>query len=295
MVFSEILIKIPYKIMSFISNKLLKKNEICFYADSPLDYVIFKNIHRHIPEIKIVSKNRKVQSELENIGVASKIYPVFPSVIIMARHSLHKFPDKSIIKIGMRHGAYHFKEFIRAERYNAFDLFLLTSEAEVNQANSIGIKSGVSGGFPKIDDLFSESSIEKSKEFRKKTFISDKPVLLFTATWENSGLSAIKKWYDKLNLLTERYNIMVTLHPWVADNKQNIIKNTENVFFINEKDLTKYLLAADIMIGDTSSVIAEFNALDKPVITFRIEKKGRLPQEIIDMFFLNCFENKPQG
>lgn len=283
MVFSELLIKIPYKIISLFNNKILNKKEVCFYADSALDYVIFKNIHKHIPGIKIVSKNRKVQSELMEQGVSSDLYPVFPYVLLMARHSLHKFPDNSIIKIGMRHGAYHFKEFINPEKYNAFDLFLLTSQSEVMQARETGINSAVSGGFPKIDDLFDEKYIIKAEHFKKKTFNNNKPVLLFTATWENSGLSAVDKWYDKLDLLTEKYNLMITLHPWVSDKKQEIIKNTKNVYFIKDRNTAHYLLAADIMIADTSSIIAEFNSLDKPVITFRISKKGRLPQEIIDM------------
>jgi hypothetical protein len=283
MVFSELLIKIPYKIMSFISNKILKRISIYFYADNSMDYEIFRNIHKHIPNVKIVVKNKTVQNELLAKNVISDVYPVFPSLLLMARHSLHKFPDKNLITIGMSHGAYHFKEFIGAEKYNRFDMFILTSETEVRQAESIGIKCGVSGGFPKIDNLFSKESIEKAKQFRKTQFKNDKPVILFTATWEKSGLSAIDKWYNNLNCLTRNYNVMVTLHPWISEEKKNIIKAKKDVFFIEEYDLTKYLLAADVMVADTSSVIAEFTALDKPVITFKVEKQGRLPQEIINM------------
>jgi len=43
----------------------------------------------------------------------------------------------------------------------------------------------------------------------------------------------------------------------------------ENLRFIEDADIIPYLHAADIMISDTSSVVAEFLLLDKPVITFK--------------------------
>ena len=43
----------------------------------------------------------------------------------------------------------------------------------------------------------------------------------------------------------------------------------ENVLFIEERNIIKYLLIADLMISDTSSVVYEFLLLDKPVITFK--------------------------
>jgi len=43
----------------------------------------------------------------------------------------------------------------------------------------------------------------------------------------------------------------------------------KNVLFIEERNIIKYLLIADLMISDTSSVVYEFLLLDKPVITFK--------------------------
>jgi CDP-glycerol glycerophosphotransferase (TagB/SpsB family) len=107
--------------------------------------------------------------------------------------------------------------------------------------------------------------------------------LLFTATWEKSGLSAIKKWYNKLDRISDYYNILVTVHPWIDKSIIEKIKKTKNVFFIEENDLSIYLLMSDIMIADTSSIIAEFNALNKPIITFKVDAKGRLTDEIVEI------------
>jgi CDP-glycerol glycerophosphotransferase (TagB/SpsB family) len=43
----------------------------------------------------------------------------------------------------------------------------------------------------------------------------------------------------------------------------------KNVLFIEERNIIKYLLIADLMISDTSSVVYEFLLLDKPEITFK--------------------------
>jgi hypothetical protein len=160
MVFSELLLKVPFEVGCFIKNNILRKKEIYFYVDNILDYMIFKNIHKYMDNIKFIAKNTTVKNKLQKYGVNAEPYPVFPKVIIMARHSLHKFPSKQIISIGLRHGAYHFKDFISSKKYNRFDLFLLTSEREVEEARSKGIETAISGGFPKIDDLFDAEIIE---------------------------------------------------------------------------------------------------------------------------------------
>ena len=50
----------------------------------------------------------------------------------------------------------------------------------------------------------------------------------------------------------------------------------DNVVYETERNIIKYLLMADLMISDTSSVVYEFLLLDKPVITFRNSSKNIL-------------------
>ncbi|WP_218570936.1 hypothetical protein, partial [Pseudomonas sp. Kh14] len=65
--------------------------------------------------------------------------------------------------------------------------------------------------------------------------LHNKPIIVFTATYDKSGMSAIHLWADKLGLLTEKYNIYVTLHPWMSRKYVKIIKNTEGVKLIEEE------------------------------------------------------------
>lgn len=282
--FSYYLLTAPYTLAWLCITGFHKKKQVVFYCAGYLDYVIFENIREYLPNIKIVAKNRKVKAELKQYGIKSVLWPVFPDVVIMARHAFHKFPSNKIIKIGLRHGAYHFKQFIRAEKYNAFDLFLFTSEHELKEAEEFGITCGQSGGFPKLDSFWLEGVEEKLENLKKRlNFDTKKPNILFSATWENSGLSAIDKWFDKLNDLTDEFNVMVTIHPFCSDTYAEKIKNTPGVHFIEDAKNYLYLKLADLMVGDTSSIIAEFCTLDKPIITFEVKGVKRLTPEIITL------------
>lgn len=288
MVFSEILIKAPYNILWQL-NKFKNKNKLlAFFCSELLDYEIFRNVHKYIPKIQIISKNRKIAKLLqEKYGLISKIYPAYPDVVIMSRHSLHFFPCKKIIKIGMRHGAYHFKNFISPEKYNRFDLFFFTSHKEVEEAKEIGINNAEYGGFPKCDTLFDENFISSVVKNKGNLIDVTKKTILFSSTWDKSGLSGVHFWFDKLGDLVNKYNIVVTLHPWVDKLIANTIKTTEGVKLISSDEIYKYILLADAFVADTSSIIAEFMLSNKPIFTFRLPVGGRLSYEIFDLLEKN--------
>ncbi|MFZ1291945.1 MAG: CDP-glycerol glycerophosphotransferase family protein [Melioribacteraceae bacterium] len=298
MVISELLIKIPYTLAWYLTNSKNNPFPIVFYCTDFIDYEIFEPILNQFQEISIVAKNREVQKKLFEHGVSSILWPVYPQVVMMARHSLHMFPTKKIIKIGMRHGAYNFKSFIDKNKYNKFDLYFFTSKKELEEAKEIGITKGDVGGFPKIDAL--HNGIIKEKELEKLkaqiNFRNNKPIILFSATWNKSKLSAVEKWYDKLNLLTDDFNVLVTVHSFTENRIVEKIKSTPKVYFIVDEKIAPYLLLADVLIGDSSSIIAEFCTLDKPIATFRIGEKGRLSKKIIEIldeisFRINSFED----
>ena len=283
--YSQYLIRYPYKIFWRIRKFFDNKRRIDFFCGGYVDYVCFKNIHKYLPEVRIVAKNKKVSKELESYGIKSILYPTFPDVIIMARHLSRKFPEKKIRKIGMRHGAYHFKDFVTKKKYNAFDRFMLTSSEEVRLAKKKGIVSGVAVGFPKIDSMFNgEISDKDLMKLRTKLKIDpQKRTVIFAATWDRKDYSVIDKWIHRIEELAEKYNVLVTVHQWTTKWKQQKLEDYRKINFIRDKDILKYLMISDIMIADISSIIAEFNALNKPIITFRVPEMRRFTSEIRSM------------
>lgn len=285
MVLSYYLLKVPYTIIWEIRQALGLNKETMLYCANTLDYQIFSPVQRYLKPLKVVAKNKKVQAELREIGVESSVYPVFPKGIIMCRQAGYKFPANRMTKIGMRHGAYTFKPFANAKGYNLLDHFYMTSSREVERSKQKGIECGKAIGFPKLDPFF-DGSLDESVialTAKKAGIVSSKPTVLFTATWNDSGVSAIEQWYDKLDQFTTQFNVLVTVHPWTSQIIKQTIKDTESVYFIDSPDILAYIQLADICVGDTSSVLAECCALDKPIVTFKLEDGKRTVQEVKQM------------
>jgi len=74
------------------------------------------------------------------------------------------------------------------------------------------------------------------------------------------------------------YLILVKFHDLMATELikvyQELSINFENIVYEEERNIIKFLLIADCMVSDTSSVVYEFLLLDKPVITFRSNSKS---------------------
>ena len=111
---SQYLIYIPYRLAWSALHLFRRRKQIHFYCGSQVDYVAVKSIIKHFPEAEIVAKNRKVKKVFTELGIRCRTYPTFPDVLIMPRHTARKYPGTHIKKIGLRHGAYHFKDFVSA-------------------------------------------------------------------------------------------------------------------------------------------------------------------------------------
>jgi len=284
MVFSYYLKNIPYCVIWQLLALIRKPRQIVLYCADVKDWFVFNFLVKKYENTIVVAKNSKTKKELKQLGVISKTCWVFPGLVVMARHAFHKFPCRKIKLVGMRHGPYHFKRMIGVQKYNFFDLYIFTSRYELDQAIKLGINSGAAGGYPKLDPAF-DGTITRSDIMRLRGALGfdRKPVIIFTATWEKSGLSSVSKWYKRVGELIGKYNVLVTLHPWVKKSVWVRIESTPRVVLIRDPNILPYLMLADIMIGDTSSILAEFCALKKPMITFKVEVKDRLDKELANI------------
>jgi hypothetical protein len=256
--------------------------QVDFFIGEAMDYIILRNVMPYFPKSRVVSKNKEVQRKLMEMNVSSILWPTFPDVVIMARHALYKYPHVGIVRICLEHGPYIFKNFIAAKKYNLFDLYFFTSKKLLKKARKTGIVSGEYAGYPKLDNALNGSITPAQIEELKSGLNLDtnKSTILFSATWDKSGMSAINKWHHSLDQLVDSYNILVTLHPFMSKFYVESVKATPGVIFIEELDMVPYLMLSDVLVSDTSSIIAEFCALDKPIITFSVGEAPRLTNHI---------------
>lgn len=282
MVFSYYLYKYPYKITWHLLNLFKLNPKFVFYCADPLDYEMFTPIQKYLPQPKIIAKNKKTREYLDDLGIKYGRMPSFPKVVVMGRHMPYKFPVESIRKIGFDHGLYQFKRWTSPKNYNGFDVYFVSSNDQVKTANSLGITSVKAIGYPKLDKAFSDGYDQKyiSNLCSKLGIDSNKKTVLFSTTWDVAGLSAIDKWINEIEALTDEYNILVTVHTWTKDKYKDRLRSMKNVNFIEEFDAAPYLMISDLMVGDYSSILGEFCAFNKPIITFNVPDSDRTIPEV---------------
>jgi CDP-glycerol glycerophosphotransferase (TagB/SpsB family) len=105
-------------------------------------------------------------------------------------------------------------------------------------------------------------------------------VVLYAPTFSPS-LTSLPFAKEALKKLAREKDIVLLLkfHPltkkeW-ADEYRQSAEEVENIVWIDDHNVTKYMLAADAMISDTSSTVYEFLLLDKPVITYKNAAKEK--------------------
>lgn len=285
MVLTYYFIKYPYQIAWKVKKIFRRKHQTVLYCKSPLDAILFENVQKHLKIVKIVAKNSDIKKKLSEIGFKSVKWPVFPDVVIMFRNSAWRFPSKNVKKIGFEHGAYNFKRFSKSYYYNMFDVFFMTSQADVERVKKMGVKTAIAIGYPKIDSACNGSITvaDLQRLSAKLKLDKTKKTVLFSSTWDGSGMSAIEKWYDRIDNLSNKYNILATVHSNMSDKYKLALRDNPNIHFIEDYEIIRYIMLSDVCIGDTNSLIAEFCLLDKPIITFRVPHTHRVLPDIIQI------------
>jgi len=137
-------------------------------------------------------------------------------------------------------------------------------------AQRLGFFQVIETGWPKIDALFQY----KPQTVWKKGHGVDKPVVLYAPTFSPAYTSApaLEKTIEYLSRHGGFY-WLVKFHPLMRQATIDAYRHmqNQNLKVVEDADIIPYLHAADVMLADESSVVAEFLMLNKPVITYRTQ------------------------
>ncbi len=277
---------LPYKIIWNILNFFSKRQETVFYCEDPLDYHMFLPIQKHLSiPIIYVARKKKSKTFFRERNIPFKSFPAFPAAVIMARHAAFRFPAKKVVKIGFDHGLYQFKRWTATKYYNRFDVYLVSSPHQEELARQRGIRTTKAVGYPKLDKAFDGTiSAEDLRKLSEQLNLNpDKETILFSSTWDVDGLSALNRWIDKAQTLTDEFNVLLTVHTWTKFHLVDKLKKIKGAVFLQEQDITPHLMLCDYFVGDYNSLIGEACALDKKIITFRVPQSPRAISEVRKM------------
>jgi len=181
-----------------------------------------------------------------------------------------------------------------------FDIYLTSGPCVTERFNTLKEQYGYfdvfETGWLKIDYILNYDI----KSFKPTFHIpSDKKIVLYAPTFSNrmqSGSEMIER-IDEI--ISDDEFWIIKFHELMDINLIRAFKNKKfyNTAIIDDFDITPYLHIADIMISDTSSVVYEFMALNKPVITINTISR---PDKGINVFSaaelrdaLNKIKNNP--
>ncbi|MBT8316878.1 MAG: CDP-glycerol--glycerophosphate glycerophosphotransferase [Lutibacter sp.] len=186
------------------------------------------------------------------------------------------------VKVQVFHGlAGEKKGHFRIRHY--FDLYLTQgpyfTKKFIELKNKFQNFDVVETGWPKLDIYGKE--LHKYDVVKRKLLEEHnaKKIVLYAPTFSPS-LTSAQFLIDEFNDLAKNkeYLILIKFHDLMATDLINIYnklaKDTTNIIIEEERNIIKFLLMADIMISDTSSVVYEFLLLDKPVITYKCSSRA---------------------
>lgn len=204
-----------------------------------------------------VNQVKKYQPDIVLVA-ANEVPPFFPGIKVQIFHGFSV--DKRSEKKG------HFR--IRG----LFDLYCTqgpsTTLPFLKLKNKHGHFDVIETGWSKVDPLFPVKNIKNLK-----------PVIILASTFtESMSLVHNDEVFEEIKRLVklDYWNWIITLHPKMDELIVSKFKNLKgNVEFVLNLDSLDPLKKADIMLSDTSSVIAEFIIQNKPVVTFKNQKPGK--------------------
>ena len=225
-----------------------------------------------------------------------KVYDFSPEVIYVPGNIVPYY--LSGVKIQVFHGyAAEKKDHWVIRRY--FDTYFTQGPYFTRKFKQLSLKYGdfevLETGWTRQDWISCHRSDFENEKVVLLEKYGKKQIVLYAPTF-SPKLTSLPLIKDALIKLAKEKDIllMMKFHPltsqqWIDEYRQ-LAEEHDNIIFVDDFSVTKYMLMADVMISDTSSTIYEFLLLNKPVITLRAISKDIYwkniddPEELCDAF-----------
>jgi CDP-ribitol ribitolphosphotransferase / teichoic acid ribitol-phosphate polymerase len=179
------------------------------------------------------------------------------------------------IKVEIFHGIGIEKESHYQIRH-FFDVYLTSGPFVTERFNTLQKKHKYflvrETGWSKMDYIMTYPAANIRQKYG---YDSEKKIILYAPTFSKKLQSGEDILPIIPNIMKENEIWLIKFHEFM--DKELIASfqkiSNPNLKIVDTYDITPYLYIADVMISDTSSVLYEFMALDKPVITFRTSKR----------------------
>lgn len=287
---------------------LFCQNAYAFGIMKPIRDVLKKDKHPYIWYIKPKLK---------------ELFPFNNDPVTQSIQELNKFDSDAIVcpgnevphylkgvKVQIFHGlAGEKKGHFRIRHY--FDLYLTQGPYFTEGFNKLHQKyknfDVKETGWPKLDTYVSIKNDAQQEKESVLTKHKASKLLLYAPTFSPS-LTSAGDFLNEIKALAnnKEYVIHLKFHDLMdtshIDNYKSLANSFDNIYYIEERDIVKQLVMADILISDTSSVIYEFLLLDKPVITYNnintqirwnnITDATKLEKAVIENLSTDPFKNQ---
>lgn len=182
---------------------------------------------------------------------------------------------------------------------NYFDLYLTQGPYFTTRFEDFARKHGdfevKETGWCKLDPLFQHHKVYREERDRILSQSGKKQLILYAPTFSPSLTSAPAALQPIFDLADqEDIFLMIKFHDLmdisVIDHYRVMASSRKNVTIVEDRNILKYLIMADLMISDTSSVVYEFILLNKPVITINSTsdtinwRNFRNPNELVRVY-----------
>ncbi len=152
-----------------------------------------------------------------------------------------------------------------------FDVYFTSGPVVTGRFNELAGRYGYflvrETGWPKMDHILNFPS----KNIRDMYGLPEnQKIVLYSPTFSGSMHSGEDLLHFIPRIIKDNEIWIIKFHEFMNKNLTESLKNqSDKIRIIETYDITPYLHIADVMISDTSSVLYEFMALDKPVITYK--------------------------